>query len=171
MKRLLLILLIVPLTLTAKETDFLCSFELSEQKGFDEGVRKKQEYSYTYNDEPDEDGKTHLEGYFSYECETEPDAISCFYTTKRFGIDKPNHGMKLSADGSRLSFVMSTVRINRLNLSASYFVSKDSYDSQVFGKLKSYPNPDDYYKELKAYSETAYFEGSCKVIKQEDLKF
>ena len=27
------------------------------------------------------------------------------------------------------------------------------------------------YKELKKNSETAYFEGSCKIIKQEDLKF
>ena len=161
----------LPLILTAKETDFLCSYELSSQTGFDEGVRKQQEYSYTYNDEPDEDGRTHLKGYFSYECDTEPDAIQCHYTTQRFGKDSPNHGMKLSADGSRLSYVYSSVVINRLNLSSTYFVNKESFDSQVLGKLKSYPNPDDYYKELKKNSETAYFEGSCKVIKQEDLKF
>ena len=160
----------IPLTLTAKETDFNCSYELSEQKGFDEGVVKQQEASYTYNDEPDEDGKTHLKGTLSYKCETMPTFISCFYTTRRSFLE-PNHGMELSADGSRLSYDMYTVTINRLNLSSQYFVSITSFDSQVFGKLKSYPNPDDYYKELKKNEETAYFKGSCKVIKQEDLKF
>lgn len=46
MKKLLLILLTIPLTLTAKETDFLCSYELERQNGFDNDIKKNIEESY-----------------------------------------------------------------------------------------------------------------------------
>ena len=79
--------------------------------------------------------------------------------------------MKMTDDGERLYTVANVVTIDRLNLSATYFLMKESYKFEVYGKIKEFPNRDDYLKALEKVIETANWNGSCKVIKQEDLKF
>lgn len=173
MKKLLLILLMLPLTLIAKETDFLCSYELLELNGFDDNVQKKLEVTYIYNDEPDEDGETFLSGDNQLSCQETPDSIYCGHNTQISSKRSmpPTFGMKLSDDGKRLSMITNTVEINRLNLTSSYYLMKDSYKADVFSRVKNYSNQAAYSKAVEHKVDDAFYIGSCSVIKKEDLKF
>ena len=175
MKKLLLLLLTIPLTLTAKETDFLCNFKLIETDGFNDlKLPEEVDLPFRYDDTPDKYGITSLEGKESYTCEVEPTSIYCSRTSRN-GIDDgrepPLYGMNMTDDGERLYKVSKAVTIDRLNLLATYFMMKESYVFEFFGKIKEFPNIDDYYEAMDQVIETAKWNGSCKVIKQEDLKF
>ena len=172
MKKILLLLLIIPLTLTAKETDFNCSYELEKQVGFDNDIKKKFEESYRYSDEPDDLGKTILtRNGDDYSCEVGPDLIDCFYSSqRREDRDKPPfYGMSPNEDGSRIHMFMGGIEINRLNLSSTFFLMKETFATEVIGRMDEYGK--DYGKALNKGIETLTYKGSCKVIKQEDLKF
>ena len=172
MKKLLILLLAIPLTLTAKETDFLCSYELEKQDGFDNDIKKKFEESYRYNDEPDDRGKTVLtRNDDDYSCKVEPDLIDCFYTSHRRDDKDVFHGMSPNEDGSRIHYYIGGIKINRLNLSSTFFAMKNSFKTEVYGRIDDYPEYADYIKALNKNVETLSYKGSCKVIKQEDLKF
>ena len=175
MKKLLLILLMLPLTLTAKETDFLCNFKLIETDGFNDiELLEVTEQPFRYNDTPDKLGYTLLEGKLSHKCKVEPTSIYCSHRSRNSfddGREPPLYGMKMTDDGERLYTLANVVTIDRLNLSATYFLMKESYKFEVYGKIKEFPKYDDYLKALEKVIETAKWNGSCKVIKQEDLKF
>ena len=171
MKKILLLLLIIPLTLTAKETDFNCSYELEKQVGFDNDIKKKFEESYRYSDEPDDRGKTVLtRNGDDHSCKVEPDLIDCFYST-RGSRDGPFYGMMPNEDGSRIHYYIGGIKINRLNLSSIFFAMKSSFNTEVFGRMDDYADYEAYGKALNKIEETLTYKGSCKVIKQEDLKF
>jgi hypothetical protein len=173
MKKLLLLLLTIPLTLTAKETDFLCNFKLIETDGFNDiELAEEINPSFRYSDTPDESGDTFLEGEFSHKCEVKPTSMRCSYYSDTEGWgEPPTYGMYISDDSERLYSMSNTVTIDRLDLSATIFMMKQSYILEYFGKIKEFPNIDDYYKAIDKVIEKATWKGSCKVIKQEDLKF
>ena len=100
--------------------------------------------------------------------------INCFHSSQNLkDADDPYwlYGMSPNEDGSRLHTYTSSIKINRLNLSSTYFLMKNSYKTEVYGRMDDYPDYEAYLKALNKNVETLTFKGSCKVIKQEDLKF
>ena len=160
MKILFFILFIISFNLSAKVTDFLCSYKLTDHEGGD-GRPKEIQVTYHYDDRPDIDKYTSLKqkGGFEHSCHVEIDVIKCWYL-ESYVIRERSH------------FNQSRILISRLNLSAAYLVSRSSSNANVKGKFKEYNYDSKAFNEaLESVSTKRTYEGTCEIIEAKDLRF